>query len=296
MSELGTAAAEAAAFTATGAAMAAADYGMTMMTAKATLYVRMIGMTLDTTGSGINEDVSGLRSLLKKRNKSSEKIAKRAGQSVNQASIVAEATMNKMSEVEMAAAMLSKGFIPTQVQYNPATLMLRTVGGKIRQYQAMGNENMNAMVSTDKKTSTYLSVQLIYEAIDNADAFGSSGLGMNVNDVVDATKSMLKNIDIGSQNSTLNKFMGGGYSVKKPVEGLLSLMMEKESRQIIFVWNNMFFHGELISANANFTMFNKLGNPIKATVNLEIQQSNGNALFASDRQYWNDAFDKVYGL
>ena len=284
MSELGTAAAEAAAFTATGAAMAAADYGMTMMTAKATLYVRMVGMSLDTTGSKINEDVSGLRSLLKKRNKSSEKVAKRAGQSVNQASIAAEATMNKMSEVEMAAAMLAKGFIPTQVQYNPTSLMLRTVGGKIRQYQAMGNETMNAMISTDKKTSTYLSVQLVYEAIDNADAFGSSSLGMNVDDVVDATKSFLKNS------------FKGGYSVKKPVEGLLSLMMEKESRQVIFVWNNMFFHGELISANAQFTMFNKLGNPIKATVNLEIQQSNGNALFASDRQYWNDAFDKVYGL
>ena len=180
--------------------------------------------------------------------------------------------------------MLAKGFIPTQVQYNPTSLMLRTVGGKIRQYQAMGNETMNAMISTDKKTSTYLSVQLVYEAIDNADAFGSSSLGMNVDDVVDATKSFLKNS------------FKGGYSVKKPVEGLLSLMMEKESRQVIFVWNNMFFHGELISANAQFTMFNKLGNPIKATVNLEIQQSNGNALFASDRQYWNDAFDKVYGL
>ena len=138
MNDVETAAVEAAAFTGTGAALAAADYGLSALTAKATLYVRMIGMSLDTTGSKINEDVSGLRSLLKKRNKTAEKIAKRAGQAVTQASIVADAATNKMSEVEMAAAMLSKGFLPVQVQYNPASLALRTVGGKVRQYQAMG--------------------------------------------------------------------------------------------------------------------------------------------------------------
>ncbi len=283
MSDLGTNLEEAAAFTGTGAAMALADYGLSALTAKATLYVRMIGMSLDTTGSSINEDVSGLRSLLKKRNKSSEKVAARAGQSVNQAALVADATMNKMSEVEMAAAMLTKGFIPIQVQYNPASLTLRTSGGNLRQYQSMGNENMNSVTSTDKKTSTTLSVQFIYENIDNSDAFGSSSLGMNVEDVAGAVKSGVK------------KLAGAGNSVKKPVEGLVSLMMEKESRQVIFVWNNMFFHGELESVNANFTMFNKQGNPIKATVDLEIEQTNGNALYASDRQYWDDAFNAVFG-
>lgn len=283
MSDLGTAAGEAAAFTGAGAAMALADYGLSALTAKATLYVRMVGMSIDTTGSNINEDVSGLRSLLKKRNKSSSTVAGRAGQSVNQASIVAEATMNKMSEVEMAAAMLSKGFIPVHVQYNPSTITFRTSGGHIRQYQSMGNENMNSVTSTDKKTSTTLSVQLIYECVDVSDAFGSSSLGMNVEDVAGTVKSGVKTL------------FGGGNSVKKPVEGLISLMMEKESRQVIFVWNNMFFHGELGSVNANFTMFNKLGNPIKATVDIEIEQTNGNALYASDRKYWNDAFDAVYG-
>lgn len=283
MSDLGTNLTEAAAFTGTGAAMAAADYGLSALTAKATLYVRMVGMNMDTTGSSMNEDVSGLRSLLKKRNKSSEKVAGRAGQSVNQAAIVADATMNKMSEVEMAAAMLTKGFIPTQVQYNPATLTFRSSGGHLRQYQSMGNENMNSVTSTDKKASTTLSVQFIYESIDNADAFGSSSLGINVEDAADTIKSGVK------------KLIGAGNSVKKPVEGLISLMMEKESRQVIFVWNNMFFHGELGSVNANFTMFNKQGNPIKATVDIEIEQTNGNVLYASDRQYWNEAFNTVFG-
>ncbi len=273
-----------AAFTATGTALTAADYGLSKLTAKATLYVRMAGMDADLSGSKLNEDISGLRSLLKKRKKTSQKVASRAGKSVNQAALVAEATANKMSEAEMAAAMLSKGFIPVKVQYNPASLTLRTVGGKVRQYQAMGNENMNSMISTDKKSSTYLSVQLIYEDINLSDAFGSSALGINVSDVKNTVISTVKNIGFG------------GYSVKKQVEGLISLLMKKEYRQLIFVWNNMFFHGELLSVNANFNMFNKQGNPIKAVVDLEIQQSNGNATFASDKQYWNDVFDEVYGI
>ena len=267
-----------------GADIEAAAFGLEKIKARAILYVRILGWTIDTTGSQTNEDISGLRSLVKKRNKSSEKVAKRAGQTTDQATILAEAAKTKMSEAELAAAMLSKGFVPVRVQYNPSSVKMYSVGGKIKKFSAMGNETMNSMTSTDKKTSTYLSVTLIYEDINLADAFGTSGLGVNVSDAADAVKSTALNA------------IGIGYSVKKPVEGLISLLMTKETRQIIFVWNNMFFHGELISVNANFTMFNKLGNPIRATVDLQIQQTNGDETFASDKQYWDDAFDAAFGV
>lgn len=284
MSDTGAAVGEAAAYVGAGAALAASSAAINLLTAKATLYVRMIGVSQDTTGSQINEDVSGLRSLLKARNKTSEKVAARAGQSVKSTSIMQEAASTKMTEVETAAALLSKGFLPVSVQYNPASIRMTSVGGGTKSFQAMGNENMNAMTVIDKKTATYLNAQLIYEDINNADAFGSSSFGLNTDDLIDAGKSAIVNI------------FGGGYSVKKPVEGLISLLMDKESRQVIFVWNNMFFHGELVSVDANFTMFNKLGNPIRATADIRILQSNGNATFASDKQYWQDAFDAVYGV
>lgn len=283
MSDVGTSAIEDSAMTGTGLGLVAADVALNAMKAKATLYVRLVATSIDNSGSKINQDVSGLRSVLKKRKKTSSTIANRAGQSVNQAALAAEATANKMTEVEVSAAMLSSGFLPFTVQYNPSSLSFRSFGGKMFQYQSMGNETMNSITTTDKKTSTHMSVQLIYEAIDNSDAFGSSSLGINTDDVIHAGVSTIKNLN-------------GGCSVKKQVEGLVSLLMTKEYRQVIFVWNNMFFHGELISVNANFTMFNKLGNPIRAVVDLEIQQTNGNATFASDRQYWNDVFNEVYGV
>ena len=282
MADIGDIALETGGYLAAGAAIEAAAYGITKMTSKATLYVRLKGISSGSLIPQINEDVFALRSLLKKKGKQSEKLASRAGKATSQASVAANAAMGKMSEAALGAEMLTKGFVPVEVQYNPATLTFNTVGGKIRNYTAMGNENMNAMSSTDKQTSTYMSVQLVYENINTADAFGSSSLNANASDLINTGASVIKNL------------FGDGYSVKKPVEGLLSLLLTKETRQVIFVWNNMFFHGELVSARANFSMFNKLGHPISATVSLEIQQSNGNATFASDKQYWNDAFDQVY--
>ena len=56
----------------------------------------------------------------------------------------------------------------------------------------------------------------------------------------------------------------------------------------------MFFHGELISVGINYTMFNKNGHPIKATVDMQIQQTNGNATFKSDMDYWNEVLNTAF--
>lgn len=250
--------------------------GIETLASKATLYVKMLGWEIDATGSKTNEDIEALRSLVKERDKSSSKLATRSGKVTKQMDIKADASKAKMTSAQINAAMLAKGFIPVQVQYNPSSITMNSVGGNIKNFETMGNEKLNSMTSTDKQTSTYLSVDLIYEDINVADAFGSQSLD---------TKAFKEDDEFSDV-----------YSVKKPVEGLLSLMMEKETRQVIFVWNNMFFHGVMTSVSVNFTMFNKIGMPIKAKVSLQIQQSNTDESFASDRQYWDSAFDTAFGV
>lgn len=250
--------------------------GIETLASKATLYVKMLGWEIDATGSKTNEDIEALRSLVKERDKSSSKLAARSGKVTKQMDIRADASKAKMTSAQINAAMLAKGFIPVQVQYNPSSITMNSVGGNIKNFETMGNEKLNSMTSTDKQTSTYLSVDLIYEDINVADAFGSQSLD---------TKAFKEDDEFSDV-----------YSVKKPVEGLLSLMMEKETRQVIFVWNNMFFHGVMTSVSVNFTMFNKIGMPIKAKVSLQIQQSNTDESFASDRQYWDSAFDTAFGV
>ncbi len=260
--------------------------GLAQMTAKATLYVRLVGMgNHDYSGASTNKDVAALRSLKKNRNKASEKLAQRAGEQVNQGKMMMEAGKIKATEIETEAAMMGTGFLPMRVQYNPSSLKMNTVAGTITQYKSMGDDTMNSVQNTDKKASTYLSVQLIFEEINNSDAFGATTLsegGASLSNGVDLAKDVVVNT------------IGGGYSVKKPCEGLLSLLVYKRLRQVIFVWNNMFFHGELISVSVNYTMFNKKGNPIKATVDLQIQQTNGNASFKSDLEYWNEVLNVAF--
>lgn len=258
--------------------------GIETLASKATLYVKMLGWEIDSTGSKTNEDIEALRSLVKERDKSSSKLAARSGKVTKQMDIRADASKAKMTSAQINAAMLAKGFIPVQVQYNPSSITMNSVGGNIKNFETMGNEKLNSMTSTDKQTSTYLSVDLIYEDINVADAFGSQSLDTKGPEWGD--KKAFKEDDEFSDV----------YSVKKPVEGLLSLMMEKETRQVIFVWNNMFFHGVMTSVSVNFTMFNKIGMPIKAKVSLQIQQSNTDESFASDRQYWDSAFDTAFGV
>ena len=258
--------------------------GIETLASKATLYVKMLGWEIDATGSKTNEDIEALRSLVKERDKSSSKLAARSGKVTKQMDIRADASKAKMTSAQINAAMLAKGFIPVQVQYNPSSITMNSVGGNIKNFETMGNEKLNSMTSTDKQTSTYLSVDLIYEDINVADAFGSQSLDTKGPEWGD--KKAFKEDDEFSDV----------YSVKKPVEGLLSLMMEKETRQVIFVWNNMFFHGVMTSVSVNFTMFNKIGMPIKAKVSLQIQQSNTDESFASDRQYWDSAFDTAFGV
>ena len=277
---VGVGAAEFAAATALGATAK----GLEMAKAKATLYVRMLGQYNDTTGSTTNQDVSALKGLLKMRKKKGKAAAKRAGAEIDQADIIEEGVEIMLSEAEMAVEMLTIGFIPVPVQYNPATISMQSVGGAIEKYTAMGNDSPNSLVSMDKKTSTYLTVDLIFEEVINSDAFGSTTMengGVNISNSVDMAKDMVANLS-------------GDVSVRTKVEGLISLLMLKRTRQIIFVWGNMFFHGELLSVNANYTMFNKNGNPIRATASIQIQQTNGNATFKSDTEYWDEVLDEVF--
>ncbi len=274
-------------YTAAAVAQAAAGKAINLMTAKAVLYVRLLGAgSIDTSGAAVSQDISALRSLRKTRKKMSTKIAERAGKMVTKDEIAKTAASVKMSEAEIAAKMMATGFLPMVVQYNPASLRMNTVGGKIEVYKTMGNDSMNSIQSTDKKTSTYLTVQLIFEDVNVSDAFGATTLsdqgGLNVSGGLDMAQSIAANT------------LGDGYSVKKQAEGIMSLLMMKATRQIIFVWNHLFFHGELISVDINYTMFNKLGHPIKATVDMQIQQTNGNAAFESDLAYWNEVFDQAF--
>ena len=276
--------AEDAAVTGIATGLAVGAKALELLSNRATLYVRMWGVDNDTSGASTNEDVAALKQLIKGRGKSSRKLSGRAGQVVDKAALLMSSASRKAEKVATATAMISSGFVPFDVQYNPASIRMQTQGGTIKKYTAMGEATSNAFHSVDKASATTMSVQLIFEDINEMDAFPSTTLSqpnVNASNVANmATAGVIKAM--------------GGYSVRRKVEGLISLLLMERTRQVIFVWNDIFFHGKVISVNANFNMFNPSGNPIKATVEMQIRQTNSNASFKSDRQYWVDALDRGF--
>ena len=272
------------AITSAATGLAAGAKALELLSTRATLYVRMWGVDNDTSGASTNEDVSALKQLVQTRNKASRGLSGRAGQVVNQASMALSSSKKKAQKVQAATDMISSGFIPFDVQYNPASIRMQTQGGTIKKYTAMGEATSNAFHSVDKASATTLSVQLVFEDINNSDAFPATMLAEP-----NANASQIAN----GGTSVVVKALGG-YSVRRKVEGMISLLLMERTRQVIFVWNDMFFHGKVIGVNAAYTMFNPSGNPIKATVDMQIRQTNSNASFKSDKQYWVDALDKGF--
>ncbi len=240
-------------------------------------------LNLNSVGAGVGgSDVSALRSLLKTRKKSA---AKKMGNNATAASLGAATTQTKVNEKTLQAELSLKGFLSMDVQYNPNSIRMNTVAGAIETYEGIGDKGMNQITRANKNVSTYMTVTLIFEDIEVADAFGTQdNLGLNVEGIKSTVKSTVTNL----VNSD-------GYTVRPQVEALISLLIYKRTRQVIFYWSEMFFHGELMEVNANYTMFNKKGHPIKAEVTLVIQQPDANDVFKSDVAYWDDAFDAVFG-
>ena len=165
------------------------------------------------------------------------------------------------------------------VQYNPAKLRISTRAGSFQQ-PVVGS----AITTYNQITipaQTVLDVELIVEDINNQDAFMFDKLtGQSPTALMDDAKMIY------------NAATGGECSVKKQVEGIIGLMMNGYTRQIVFCWSDMVFKGELTSVSANYTMFNPIGNPICAKLHLSIQQNNPTQEIV---KYWDNAFTSVFG-
>lgn len=181
-------------------------------------------------------------------------------------------------------------FRKLEVQYNPASISFRTSAGK--SVRPMGGDaggaNANQIVQVINPVATEMHCQIILDDMNVFDAFLADGMVLSTGGALSAGQALVK----AGIESKLGEEDRKGYSVQMAAEGILSLLLLTETRQVIFVWSKMFFRGELTNANVRFTMFNSKGHPIRAVINLTIRQGDE---FASDEKYWQKAFDKAFG-
>ncbi len=171
-------------------------------------------------------------------------------------------------------------FVKFQVQYNPATIRLYSVNGKIQSRR--GEEGIDKLSVYNFTGKSKLSFDLVFDDCDNMNAFG-------LNEVVNANLST----GINKGYNTL-KHGGNNYSVRKRMDAIMSLLSSAATQQIVFYWANMCFRGTLTDVGNKFTMFNPQGNPIRGEMHLELTQDKQHDELGYKDDYWDNAFKSVF--
>lgn len=176
------------------------------------------------------------------------------------------------------------GYLALEVQYNPSSIYMDTQAGKQVQYSAgnLGSDTSNQLVQIHQPTSTTMSFQLVFDSVNVQDAFMMEGMNLTAGNLISGGANLVK------------KAMGNEYSVQAQMDGIMALLTQDETRQVIFYWANMCFRGELTSVNSKYTMFNKAGNPIRGVMEISIRQGD-EAAYSYDNEIWDKAFDKAFG-
>ncbi len=178
--------------------------------------------------------------------------------------------------------MAGSGYLALEVQYNPNAIYMETQSGKQVQYSGgdLGNGSNNQMIQIIQPVATTMSFQLVFDDMNPQEAYMLENLAPTAGNLVSGVSDAVKK-------------KKGGYSVQAQLDGLMSLLTQDVTRQVIFYWARMCFRGELISVNNRYTMFNKDGNPIRGVTELSIRQGN-EGRYEYDGRYWDEAFDRAF--
>ena len=260
---------------------------------KAMLFIRKkedldgAAANLNVVGAATSNDVKALRALIdggKGATSALKSVASKASQATGTgADLIADTASVKMKGAALQAELKAKNFYSMTVQYNPNSIRMNATGGNYYDYSGAGDKAVAQLSSYKKPSTVYFSVTLVFEDINDQDAFGYQDISLNIGTAIEMGKSIYS-----------NAISGNGFTVKPQVEALVSLLLYRRTQQVIFYWSKMFFHGELVDVEANYTMFNKKGHPIRAEVQLKIQQANSNSMFQSDVDAWDAAFDAAF--
>lgn len=143
------------------------------------------------------------------------------------------------------------------VQFNPSELNVSSVGGGMQPRQSLSDK------AGGRPTFTYepepprmeMSVNLIFDSVNNTDAFTNE-------------KFVLNPTSLAAQG--IKAIMKKKYTVQTEVEGLIAAIRDPYTRRIKFDWADFHFEGNLATLGARYTMFNPLGNPIRAVIQMSI--------------------------
>lgn len=192
--------------------------------------------------------------------------------------LTAQALLGNTTVAQVAASM-QKDQMSVQVmevQYNPSSLALQANADSIPFSSMQQNVDNSVPNQNIRPPQVTLAVELLFDAMEPADAFMADKFNTNPVDIVANVATAIR---------------GHVFTVQPQTNGLLALLMEPKTRVITFRWASMAFTGTVTEASAEYTMFSVSGRPIRSKLRLHITQTVDSK---GDYKYWDDALDKAF--
>lgn len=159
-----------------------------------------------------------------------------------------------------------------QVQFNPSTLSLRSVG----HHEQMNNADptkVDVYEESSKTPPLHLSFTLYFDDMVSGDCF--------MGDTINAGLST---------QTVLNAVQGGTHSVMAEMNGLLAVLKNPTCRRVAFHWGKFEFDGLLDSVTAKYTMFSTSGRPVRGEAELRLRLDSSGSALDKWKESYTDAF------
>lgn len=214
-----------------------------------------------------------------------EEAAQEQGASLIEAGLDAAGASGLLNEMAHMMDGYSREF---EVQFNPRTLQIRGSGGgessQMMQDFAGGDGNQLKRM----KLSMDLSVKLIFDQTDIGTCFPASSVNTSM------TAGLQKALSAASAAIGFQRSMP---PVQVVVEGFIGALRNPATRQVCFEWGDLYYEGLLKSVRGKYTLFDAIGHPARAEVDLSIYLRDPTVKNDNGKRnlgYWQNAYEKAF--
>ena len=177
-----------------------------------------------------------------------------------------------------------------EVQFNPSSIKISGHAGDDDVQITNFTQDGRGVSRGAANLQMDFSVSLIFDQVSNTAAFQQDLL----------TISSSRGIQMGGKIVTdvVGGLLGGGkpQSVQVMVEAFIAALRNDKTRMVCFEWGELCYEGMLRQVNTNYTMFDMLGNPVRAEVGLVLYLMETSAKGISDYtdRYWAVAYEEAF--
>ncbi len=184
------------------------------------------------------------------------------------------------SQAQLNSKVKDKGYKAFEVQFNPVELSF-DVQAQFPDKKQNGQVDKDVYI-VSKSVKNVMTLPLIFDASQTTSAFIWDKRNALANG------SLTQKLKASSVAEAISS-----KSVQKQIDGLLSLINNSVTRNVVFIWGEMTISGMITGEEIKYEMFDTMGNPIRGIVTLSITVFHG--IEESDNaKYMDKAFDKLF--